>query len=69
MRQRDNTEIMKHHRTSDVYKRGRYLHVNMKISLRSRRGREIARETARLAASGNSRGAIGEGQMHKSGWP
>jgi hypothetical protein len=43
---RSNVRILKHHRTSDVYVDGRYLHVSMKISLRSKRGRDIARETA-----------------------
>lgn len=46
MKQRGNIKVLKHHRTSDVYTNGRYLHADMKISLRSRRGREIARETA-----------------------
>ena len=46
MRTPKNLTILKHHRTSDVYIDGRYLHVVAKISLRSRRGREIARETA-----------------------
>jgi hypothetical protein len=41
-----NVRILKHHRTSDIYLSGRYLHVSMKISLRSKRGRDIARETA-----------------------
>ncbi len=46
MRNRKAVKILKHHRASDVYIDGRYLHVNSKISLRSVRGREIARETA-----------------------
>lgn len=46
MRTPKNLTILKHHRSSDVYIDGRYLHVVAKISLRSRRGREIARETA-----------------------
>ncbi len=43
---RHNVEILKHHRQSDVYIDGRYLVVNMKISLKSRKGRQIALETA-----------------------
>lgn len=43
---RSNVKILKHHRTSDVFVDGRYLIVSMKISLRSKRGREIAQETA-----------------------
>ena len=48
MRNRSTIRILKHHRTSDVYidASGRYLHVSMKISLRSKKGRSIARETA-----------------------
>ena len=48
MRNRSNITILKHHRTSDVYidASGRYLHVSMKISLKSKKGRAIARETA-----------------------
>ncbi len=46
MKQRGNIKVLMHHRTSDVYTNGRYLHVDMKISTRSKRGREIARETA-----------------------
>ncbi len=54
---RGNIRILKHHRTSDIYIDGRYLHVSMKISLRSKRGRDIARETAEtilLALANNS---------------
>ncbi len=43
---RKNVSILKHHRTSDVYIDGRYLHVSMKTSLKSKRAREVARETA-----------------------
>lgn len=43
---RSNARILKHHRTSDVYIDGRYLHASMKISLKSKRGLEVARETA-----------------------
>jgi hypothetical protein len=46
MRTPKNLTILKHHRSADVYIDGRYLHVVAKISLRSKRGREIARETA-----------------------
>jgi 5-carboxymethyl-2-hydroxymuconate isomerase len=46
MRNRRTVKILKHHRTSDVYVDGRYLHVSMKISLKSKRGREVAQETA-----------------------
>jgi len=46
MRNRKPITVLKHHRTSDVYIDGRYLVVSMKISLRSKRGREIGRETA-----------------------
>ena len=46
-RRRSNAiNILKHHRTSDVFVDGRYLCVSMKISLKSKRGRQIARETA-----------------------
>lgn len=45
MRTPKNLTILKHHRSADVYIDGRYLHVVAKISLRSKRGREIARET------------------------
>ncbi len=43
---RKTVSILKHHRSSDVYIDGRYLHVSSKISMRSVRGREVARETA-----------------------
>lgn len=43
---RTKVKILKHHRTSDVFTDGRFLIVNMKVSRRSKRGREIARETA-----------------------
>ena len=46
MRTRGKVKVLKHHRTSDVYLSGRYLHADMKISMKSKRGREIARETA-----------------------
>jgi len=46
MKTRGKVKVLKHHRTCDVYTNGRYLHVDMKISLKSRRGRAIARETA-----------------------
>lgn len=46
MRNRKTVKILKHHRTSDVYIDGRYLVVASKISMRSKRGLEIARETA-----------------------
>ncbi len=46
MRTRGKVKVLKHHRTSDVYINGRYLHVDMKISMKSKRGRNIARETA-----------------------
>lgn len=38
--------ILKHHRNSAVYLEGRYLHVDTKVSMKSKRGREIATETA-----------------------
>ena len=41
-----NVKIHKHHRNSAVYEQGRYLCVEMKISLKNKRGREIAQETA-----------------------
>ena len=44
---RKHARIVKHHRNSSVYVEGRYLHVDTKLSIRSKRGREIARETAR----------------------
>jgi hypothetical protein len=46
MFKRKHARILKHHRNSAVYIDGRYLHVDMKISMKSKRGREIARETA-----------------------
>lgn len=46
MRSRKTVKTLKHHRTSDVYVDGRYLVVNARMSLKSKRGREIARETA-----------------------
>jgi len=39
-------KVLKHHRTVDVFTDGRYLHVSMKISTESKKGRQIARETA-----------------------
>ncbi len=42
----NNIEILKHSPGSDVYMDGRYLVVNMRISLKSDRGRSIAGETA-----------------------
>ncbi len=41
-----HVRIIKHHRNAAVYQDGRYLHVDMKISTRSKKGRQIARETA-----------------------
>ena len=41
-----HARILKHHRNSAVYVDGRYLHVDTKVSTRSKRGRELARETA-----------------------
>ncbi len=38
--------ILKHQRNSIVYVDGRYLHVDMKVSTRSKTGRQIARDTA-----------------------
>ena len=60
MRNRKHVRILKAHRNSDVYVDGRYLHVNAKISTQSKRGREIARETAQaiLAEVGGSEGAL-----------
>ena len=46
MRNRKHARILKHHRNSSVYVDGRYLHVDTKVSVKSKRGRELARETA-----------------------
>lgn len=43
---RKHARILKGHRNSSVYVDGRYLHVDTKISVKSKRGRELARETA-----------------------
>ena len=43
---RTKVKVLKHHRTVDVFTDGRYLHVSMKLSRRSTKGRELARETA-----------------------
>lgn len=43
---RTKVKVRKHHRTVDVFTDGRYLHVSMKISRRSTKGRQLARETA-----------------------
>ncbi len=43
---RKHVEIIKHHRNSSVYIDGRYMHVDSKLSMRSKRGRELAIETA-----------------------
>ena len=43
---RTKVKVLKHHRTSDVFTDGRYLIANMKISTHSKKGRQIARETA-----------------------
>lgn len=52
--------ILKHQRNATVYLDGRYLHVDMKISTRSKTGRQIARETAQtiLAEVGASESAM-----------
>ena len=59
-RNRKHVHILKHHRSSAVYVDGRYLHTDMKVSTRSKRGREIARETcsAILAEVGANEGAF-----------
>ena len=49
--QKRHATILKHHRHSSVYIDGRYLHVDTKVSMRSKRGRELARETARAILS------------------
>ena len=46
MRTRKPITILNYHRNSTVYMDGRYLGVDMKLSARSKRSREIARETA-----------------------
>lgn len=46
MFKRKPIKILKHHRASSVYIEGRYLVVESRTSLKSKRGREIALETA-----------------------
>lgn len=64
MFKRKHVKILKHHRNLAVYIDGRYLCVDMKISTRSKRGREIARETAEaiLAEVGGNEEAFQLGQ-------
>ncbi len=56
---RTEVKVLKHHRTVDVFTDGRYLHVSMKLSRRSTKGRQLARETAEaiLNCVGNNEAA------------
>jgi hypothetical protein len=75
-RNREHVKILKHHRNAAVYIDGRYLHTDMKVSLKSKRGREIALETAEAIANAvNDIERTGQanqtGQTNQSGspWP
>lgn len=48
---KDHAKIVKHHRNSNVYIDGRYLHVDAIVSMRSKKGRQLARETAEAILS------------------
>ena len=43
---KSNVKIVMHHRNSTVYQQGRYLVVETRASVNSKKGRQIIRETA-----------------------